>query len=73
MTEPLPCPFCGQTEITFQWSDGLRWVMAVCKNCGASACEVRSQTSGDGTLQEWREFAEQRALKEWNTRAHGVI
>ena len=67
--EPLPCPFCGGTEVEIMDGSTFRWVFAACQDCGAGCGEVRVQTTGkprDEALVE----AGQRAIAEWNTRAN---
>jgi hypothetical protein len=67
--EPLPCPFCGGHEVTIVEGGSFRWRLAQCCNCGAQSGEVRVQTLGDGTKEEWEAQAERNAIAEWNTRA----
>lgn len=67
--EPLPCPFCGGTDIAIMDGSTFRWVFAACQDCGGSCGEVRVQTTGkprDEALIE----AGQRAIAEWNTRSN---
>jgi hypothetical protein len=40
-----------------------------CDGCGAQTGEVRVQTMGEGTPEQWDKNAKADALKEWNTRA----
>ena len=68
-TEPLPCPFCGHTGVNVHETSTFRWRVAECNNCGAQCGEVRVQTTGEGTQEEWERQAKEDALKEWNTRA----
>ena len=66
--EPLPCPFCGGTDIIVMDGSTFRWVVATC-GCGAACGEVRVQTTGmprEVALAE----AKQRAIAEWNTRSN---
>lgn len=65
----LPCPFCGHAEVTVHEGSTFRWRYAACDNCGAQSCEIRIQTLGDGTKEEWEEQARIDAITEWNTRA----
>lgn len=67
--ELLPCPFCGRVGLTFHEGSTFRWIEARCNGCGASAGEVRVQTTGRGTPEEWRAEAESEAVREWNQRA----
>lgn len=68
-TEPLPCPFCGHVGLDFRDGTTFRWLTAECGKCGATCGEVRIQTLGKGTPEEWRAAAEQSAIDAWNTRA----
>lgn len=71
MTEapkPLPCPFCGGTEVSAEVGSSFRWWVASCISCGAQAGEVRRQTLGEGTNEEWDAAARIAALEEWNKR-----
>jgi Lar family restriction alleviation protein len=68
MTTPLPCPFCGHPEIAVVEGSTFRWLLAECQSCGASGPEVRVQTIGPGSPDEWRQAGEADALSEWNTR-----
>ena len=64
---PLPCPFCGNTGLTFQEGSTFRWLMYSCSACGMGS-EVRVQTLGPGTPAEWLEQAKRDAVEEWNRR-----
>lgn len=68
MADLLPCPFCGGTNVDVVEGDTYRWRLARCLECGAQASDVRIQTLGDGTKEEWEAKAHTRALAEWNTR-----
>ena len=70
---PLPCPFCGGTEVVLREGSTFRWRMIGCTECGAQAGEVRVQTLGDGTPEEWEADAASRAIEEWNGRAPVVL
>jgi Lar family restriction alleviation protein len=64
-----PCPFCGGTSVTVQHGSTFRWVFAGCGDCGAQCGEVRVQTLGPGTPDEWTAQAQIDARAEWNRRA----
>jgi len=66
--EPLPCPFCGGTDIVVMDGSTFRWVVATC-GCGATCGEVRVQTTGKPRAEAMVEAA-QRAIVEWNTRSN---
>lgn len=63
-----PCPFCGVTDVEVSEGTSFRWRRAVCRHCGAQAGEVRVQTLGGGTREEWEQQAERDAIEEWNKR-----
>lgn len=65
----LPCPFCGGTKIETQEGSTFRWWYASCGECGAQAGEIRRQTLGEGTNEEWDAQARADALAAWNRRA----
>lgn len=67
--ELKPCPFCGYALIHVLPGSTFRLRYAQCGRCEACAGEVRIQTSGDGTPDEWEQEARIQAIKEWNTRA----
>lgn len=67
--ELKPCPFCGYALIHVLPGSTFRWRYAQCGRCEACAGEVRIQTSGDRTPDEWEQEARIQAIKEWNTRA----
>ena len=64
--EPLPCPFCGSTNVSVQEGSTFRWVFAVCVECDARAGEVRRNTHVPPT-ESWP-AAEKAAIAEWNRR-----
>jgi Lar family restriction alleviation protein len=63
-----PCPFCGCVGVTVYEGSTFRWRYAACDSCGAQAPEIRAQTLGAGTPDEWESAAQARAIDEWNTR-----
>lgn len=70
MSEPLPCPFCGSNNVSAHEVEGhFRWWQACCDDCGACAGDVRRQTSGEGTNEDWDRQAGIDAVEEWNKRA----
>ena len=73
MNTYLPCPLCGHVGVTVQEGLTFRWRYATCDECGASAGEVRVQTLGDGTKEEWERAAHIKAIEEWNTRAMNMM
>jgi Lar family restriction alleviation protein len=68
MGELKPCPFCGETGVSVIEGSTFRWRLAQCNHCGAQATDVRIQTLGEGTQEEWEADAHRRAIEEWNTR-----
>ena len=65
----LPCPFCGAVGLDFAEGSTFRWLEPSCAGCGATCGEVRVQTMGDGSPDQWLEAAKKDAIAEWNTRA----
>ena len=63
-----PCPFCGGTNIEVVEGSTFRWRIARCLECGAQAGEIRIQTMGDGSKEEWEAKGYADAIAEWNTR-----
>ena len=68
-TNIKPCPFCGSTDVQVFEGSTFRWRLASCQGCYAQAGEVRIQTAGTGTPDEWEVKATRLALDEWNKRA----
>ena len=69
MIEPLPCPFCGKVGVEIRETTTFRWRVAQCQHCGAQGSEIRVQTLGEGTKEEWEAQAREDAIEEWNRRA----
>ena len=65
---PKPCPFCGGINVSTHEASTFQWWVAECNECGAMAGEVRRQTQGEGTNEEWDEAARIKALIVWNER-----
>jgi Lar family restriction alleviation protein len=68
MIEPLPCPFCGKVGVDICETTTFRWRVAQCQHCGAQGAEIRVQTLGEGTKEEWEAQAREDAIEEWNRR-----
>lgn len=66
---PLPCPFCGNREISVIEGATFRWRLVECNHCGAQGPEARVQTIGEGVPAQWEKEGANAAIKEWNTRA----
>ena len=64
-----PYPFCGGIGIAIRDGSTFRWVVAECIECGATCGEVRVQTMGDGSPEEWMAQAERAAVEAWDKRA----
>ena len=67
--EPLPCPFCGGTDIAIMDGSTFRWLFAACQDCGGACGEVLIQTTGKPRNEALIE-AGRRAIEEWNTRSN---
>lgn len=63
-----PCPFCGSADVTVVEGESFRWLVATCNACGARSSEIRKQTTGPGTPDDWMTIGIRLALREWNTR-----
>jgi Lar family restriction alleviation protein len=68
MIAPLPCPFCGLSDVTVKEGSTFRWRVVECGGCGAQCGEIRRQTLGEGTVEEWESKGVEDAIAEWNTR-----
>ena len=66
--KPKRCPFCGCVDVGVREGSTFRWRVAYCLNCDAQTGEVRAQTLGDGTKDEWEVQACKDAIEEWNKR-----
>ena len=49
--------------------DTFRWRRMACGGCGALGPDVRIQTAGNGTSEQWEAAALEEATAEWNRRA----
>lgn len=67
---PKPCPFCGSEKVDVVEGSTFRWRAATCADCGAIGPEVRVQTHGTGTREEWENKAHSDAVAAWNERAN---
>jgi hypothetical protein len=67
-----PCPFCGGTGGSVQEGSTFRWRAYMC-DCGVVGPEVRIQTMGEGTREQWEIAGREAAIKEWNTRATSTV
>lgn len=63
-----PCPFCGESSTQVQEGSTFRWRYVECNGCLARGPEVRAQTLGEGTAQQWEADAQARAIAAWNER-----
>jgi Lar family restriction alleviation protein len=66
---PLPCPFCGDTDVAVVEGSTFRWRQVECNNCGARCGNTRVQTIPpiDHAKNElW-------AIEEWNRRANAEL
>ena len=69
----MPCPWCGDTDVKVVEGSTFRWRVAQCQTCGAQTGEVRTQTMGEGTVEEWRKQAVDDAMDAWNERHNAKI
>ncbi len=70
MSEQLkPCPFCGCHSVDVYEGTSFRWRYAMCNDCGARSGEVRVQTLGEGTPEQWDAQGRSDAIAAWNTRS----
>lgn len=72
-TTALACPFCGSHDIAVVETSTFRWRAATCNGCGALGPDVRIQTAGSGTKDEWERRAHEGAIVEWNRRSNAPI
>ncbi len=66
---PLPCPFCGGTEVSVVEGSTFRWSVAECDGCGARCGEIRVNTTSAMSWNERAAAAKADAIDEWNRRA----
>jgi hypothetical protein len=68
-----PCPWCGSREGEVLQPPGstFRWRAWVC-GCGVVGPEIRIQTLGEGTREEWEAAARKEALRAWDERKDDV-
>ena len=66
---PLPCPFCGDTDIAVVEGSTFRWRQVECNNCGARCGETRVRTIPPIDADENERFA----IEEWNKRANAEV
>lgn len=62
------CPFCGNGCLSIAEGSTFRYRRIDCPECLAHGPEIRVQTTGDGSKEQWEAQAESEAIKEWNTR-----
>ena len=65
----LPCPFCGSHDVQVVEGSTFRWLLVQCNCCAACGPDVRKQTAGSGTNEDWQRNGERAAIAEWNRRA----
>lgn len=68
--EPLPCPFCGATNVSVEEGSTFRWILVCCCECGAQCGERRKEITGPNDVSEPANI--RRALEEWNIRADSL-
>ena len=69
----MPCPFCGSHDVAVKEGETYRWRLVVCNCCGAAGPDVRIQTAGSGTNEEWERRAAVGAVAEWNKRHNAEL
>ena len=68
------CPFCGGTRVSIEEGLTFRWRHARCDECGARACGVRIQTTGEFLHNCDAEYAaEVAAMKRWDERSETKV
>ncbi len=67
--KPLPCPFCGDTDVIVSQGITFRWKLMMCNTCAARGPEVRIQTTGEGHTEDWERKGNAVARAAWNRRA----
>lgn len=66
--KPLPCPFCGESDVHMHEGSTFRWRIISCAQCGATGGEVRADTlEKDHEKREADVYI--KAVEEWNRRA----
>ena len=68
MTDAKPCPWCGFVGVQVREGSSFRWMYAECDGCGVNGPEIRVQTLGEGTREQWWAEGKQDALDAWNLR-----
>ena len=68
MTDAKPCPWCGFVGVQVREGSSFRWMYAECDGCGVNGPEIRVQTLGEGTREQWWAKGKQDALDAWNLR-----
>jgi Lar family restriction alleviation protein len=66
--DPLPCPFCAGTSYSVGEGSTFRWWRVSCDECGTEGPEIRRQTLGEGSLEQWDAQAYADAIAAWNKR-----
>ena len=69
LLEPLPCPFCGGTDILVIKGRTFPFVSAQCSKCGAECGEVEFHPLPSWGKDNFLEYTKQKAFTEWNKRA----
>jgi Lar family restriction alleviation protein len=67
VSELLPCPFCGSTDIVVREGSTFRWRIAICNECDATCGEIRHNTLADDQSQAEINSTKD-AIELWNIR-----